>query len=224
MTVTAEVHLGSPSLPLVSVAKLLQPDGIRCPHVLGLQQGRQLFVVEIDTAENLSEEEFLLLDDIADATKLGSARGKEVYKLTVVLEESVAKAFDDTPDAALVDAVTITPEGWYEKKVFKDYPALQKFQTSCESNGISVEIASIMHDSSTFEESSPYGLTERQYEALTLAFSRGYYEQPRQTTAKELADELGISQPSFSDLLGRGERQLISTTLGPPARLEIVSM
>jgi predicted DNA binding protein len=223
MTVTAEVHLGSPSLPLVSIAKLLQPDGIQCPHVLGLQQGRQLFVVEIDTAKTLSEEKLLALDEVVEATKLGSAREKEVYKLTVVLEESVAKAFDDTPDAGLVDAVTITPEGWYEKKVFKDYPALQKFQNSCENNGILAEITSIMHDASTFEESSPYGLTERQHEALTLALSRGYYERPRQTTAEELADELGISQPSFSDLLGRGERQLISTTLGPPARLEIVS-
>jgi len=220
MTITAEVHLRSPLLPLVSVAELPQIDEIHCPHVLGLEQGVQRFVVEIDATEPLSEERFLALDEIIEATDIGSARGKEVYKLPVVLRESVAKAFEDTPDAGLVDAIRITPEGWYEQKVFKDYPAFNTFQTSCEENGISVEILSITQDSSTSEDSVPYGLTERQYEALSLALSRGYYEQPRQTTAQELADELGISQPSLSDLLNRAESQLISATLSPSPRLE----
>lgn len=223
MTITAEVHLRSPLLPLVSVAELEKTDEIQCPHVLGLEQGLQLFVVEIDSAETLSEEELLVLEEVIEATELGSARGKEVYKLTAALRESVAEAFEDTPDAGLVDAIRITPEGWYEKKVFKDYPAFKTFQTSCEENDISVEIASITHDSSTSDESAPYGLTKRQYEALSLAQSRGYYERPRQVTAKELADELGISQPSLSDLLGRAERQLISATLGPSTRLETLS-
>lgn len=223
MTITAEVHLRSPLLPLVSVAELPQIDEVQCPHVLELEQGVQQFVVEIDATESLSEERFLALDDIIEATDIGSARGKEVYKLTVVLRESVANAFEDTPDAGLVDAIRITPEGWYEQKVFKDYPAFKTFQTSCEEHGISVEILSITQDPSTSEKSVPYGLTERQYEALSLALSRGYYEQPRQTTAKELANELDISQPSLSDLLNRAESQLISTTLGPSPRLEILS-
>lgn len=223
MTITAEIHLRSPLLPLVDVAKLPQIDEVQCPHVLGLEQGVQRFVVESDATESLSEDQFLDLDEIIEATDIGTARGKEVYKLTVVLRESVANAFEDTPDAGLVDAIRITPEGWYEQKVFKDYPAFKMFQTSCEEHGISVEILSITQDPSTSEDSVPYGLTERQYEALSLALSRGYYEQPRQTTAKELADEMDISQPSLSDLLNRAESQLISATLGPSPRLEILA-
>jgi len=110
--------------------------------------------------------------------------------------------------------------GWYEQKVLRDYPAFNAFQTGCEEHGISVEIQSITQGPSTPEDSVPYGLTERQYEALSLALSRGYYEQPRQTTAQELADELGISQPSVLDLLNRAESRLISATLGPSPRLE----
>jgi predicted DNA binding protein len=200
-----------------------QTNEITCPHVLGLEEGVQLFVVEIDSGGSLSEEKLLALDEVIEATELGGARGKEVYKLTTVLRESVAKAFEDTPDAGLVDAIQITPSGWYEKKVFKDYPAFKTFQTSCEEHGVSVEIVSITQDSSTSQKSVPFGLTERQYEALTLAQSRGYYDRPRQTTAEELADELGITQPSLSDLLGRAESQLISATLGSPDRLEILS-
>jgi predicted DNA binding protein len=220
MTITAEVYLRLPLLPLASVAELPQIDEVHCPHVLGLEQGIQRFVVEINATESLSEEGFLTLNEIIEATDIGNARGTEVYKLTVVLRESVAKAFEDTPDAGLVDAIRITPEGWYEQKVFKDYPAFNTFQTSCEEHGISVEILSITQDSSTSEDSVPYGLTERQYEALSLALSRGYYEQPRQTTAQELADELDITQPSLSDLLNRAESQLISATLGSSPRLE----
>ncbi len=223
MTITAEVHLRSSLLPLVSVAELEQVDEIQCPHVLGLEQGLQLFVVEIDSTETLAEEDLLELDEVIEATELGSARGKEVFKLEAVLRESVAEAFEDTPDAGLVDAIQITPQGWYEQKVFKDYPAFNTFQTSCEEHGISVEIVSITHDSSPSEESAPYGLTERQYEALSLALSRGYYERPRQTTAEELADELGVSQPSLSDLIGRAERQLVTATLGTSPRLEMLS-
>ncbi|WP_435065343.1 helix-turn-helix domain-containing protein [Halobaculum sp. EA56] len=223
MTITAEVHLRSSLLPLVSVAELEQANEVQCPHVLGLDQGLQMFVVEIDSNQPLSEEDLLALDEVIEATELGNARGKEVFKLTAVLRESVAEAFEDTPDAGLVDAIRITTEGWYEQKVFKDYPAFKTFQTSCEEQDISVEILSITQDSSPSEESAPYGLTERQYEALSLALSRGYYEQPRQTTARELADELDISQPSLSDLLNRAERQLISATVGPQTRLEVLS-
>ncbi|QCS44587.1 helix-turn-helix domain-containing protein [Natrinema versiforme] len=223
MPITAEVHLRSPLLPLVSLANLEQANQVQCPHVIGLNQGHQQVVVEIDAAEPLSVETLLELDDVFEATDLGTVNGRHVFKVASVLKESVAEAFDNTPDAGLIGAIQITPEGWYEQKVFKDYPAFNTFRTSCEEHGISVEIGSISQDTSASEESAPYGLTERQYEALSLAMSRGYYEQPRQTSARELADELGISQPSLSDLLGRAERQLISATLGSPTRLEVLS-
>lgn len=129
-----------------------------------------------------------------------------IFNLIIELDEEIAIAFAPSPDRALVDSIRVTPDGWNEEKLFKDYTALSEFQTTWEENGISVEIRLITHDSMSFDDDSPYGLTERQQEALTLALSQGYYERPRQTTATELADELGISQPSMSDLLRRGER------------------
>jgi len=219
MTIRAELNLRSSSLPLVSVAESIR-DQITCVHGLWLQPGLQMFVIEIDDAETLSEEELSELDKLVEATNLGEASGKAVYKLTVQLDESVSEAFDASPDAALMDAITVTPDGWFEEKLFKDYTALTEFQTNCENNGISVEIISIAYDSDPSEDSAPYGLTDRQYEALELAFSRGYYERPRKTTAEELAEEMGISQPSMSDLLRRAEQQLLSATLQTPNRLE----
>ncbi|GAB3421306.1 hypothetical protein GCM10027435_24930 [Haloparvum alkalitolerans] len=161
-----------------------------------------------------------MLEEVVEVTKLDEASGKAVLKLTVRLDESIAEAFEASPDAVLMGAITVTPDGWLEEKLFEDYTALTDFQTACENNGISMEVVSVDYDVAPSTDSAPYGLTERQYQALVLALSRGYYERPRQTTAEALADELGISQPSMSGLLRRGEQQLLSATLHAPHRLE----
>lgn len=53
-------------------------------------------------------------------------------------------------------------------------------------------------------------LTERQREVLRTAFEAGYYEQPRETTGEEVADELGISSTTFSQHIRAAERNLLS--------------
>jgi predicted DNA binding protein len=180
-----------------------------------------LVTIQIDTDEEVSEEHLLTHDEVMDVTLLGRAEGKTIYRLTIKIREDVADAFDSSHEGALMDSIIVTPEGWYEEKLFKDYTALREFQTNCQDNGISLEILTLTYGSSSSDDDSPYGLTERQHEALTLALSHGYYERPRRITAEELAEELGISQPSMSDLLRRGERQLLSATLNPQARVAI---
>lgn len=53
-------------------------------------------------------------------------------------------------------------------------------------------------------------LTERQAEVLEAAYKNGYYESPRGKSGKEIADELDISQPTFSQHLRAAERQMLS--------------
>ncbi|WP_254768758.1 helix-turn-helix domain-containing protein [Salinilacihabitans rarus] len=54
-------------------------------------------------------------------------------------------------------------------------------------------------------------LTGRQRAALSLAVERGYYDLPRGTTTRELADELGVSRRTAEDHLRRAERKLITS-------------
>jgi predicted DNA binding protein len=56
-------------------------------------------------------------------------------------------------------------------------------------------------------------LTEAQREALVLAYERGYFSSPRETTLEEIADELGISQQAVGSRLRRGNRRLIEQVL-----------
>lgn len=66
----------------------------------------------------------------------------------------------------------LTPDGWYEKKVFEDYDRFNRLRTRFQEYGISTELISITQGSSSPDELPQYGLTDRQYEALTLAISR----------------------------------------------------
>ena len=57
------------------------------------------------------------------------------------------------------------------------------------------------------------GLTDSQREALLVAFETGYFEEPRDATLGELADELDISEPAASGLLRRGIKRLVISSL-----------
>lgn len=53
-------------------------------------------------------------------------------------------------------------------------------------------------------------LSTRQREVLRTAYEAGYFEEPRETTGKELADELDITSATFSQHLRAAERVLLS--------------
>jgi predicted DNA binding protein len=224
MAITTEFILSSPALPLVSITERLQPDEIECVHALCLQSDVRMFIVQIDPNDDVTEAELAAVDEIDETTVLGETSDKVVYKLTVDVDESISAAFDpDRFDGAPIEPTTITPQGWHEKKVFTDFEAFTEFRTSCEQYGISFDLLSMTPDPAGSDGSSRDGLTNRQREALTLAVSRGYYESPRQVTTEELADELGISQPSLSGLLRRGERQLLTASLDTQTQINTLS-
>jgi PAS domain S-box-containing protein len=61
-----------------------------------------------------------------------------------------------------------------------------------------------------FEAEYTNQLTERQREVLQTAYYAGFFEWPRETNAGELADILGIAQPTVSRHLRATERELLS--------------
>ena len=52
-------------------------------------------------------------------------------------------------------------------------------------------------------------LTDRQYEALETAHAMGYFEWPREHSGEEVADRLGITQPTVNKHLRLGEQKLV---------------
>ncbi|MFC7069585.1 bacterio-opsin activator domain-containing protein [Halobaculum lipolyticum] len=56
-------------------------------------------------------------------------------------------------------------------------------------------------------------LTDRQREVLRVAYLRGFYEWPRESTAQEVADALDVSQPTVSRHLRACQRKLLGLLL-----------
>ncbi|MEM1873013.1 MAG: helix-turn-helix domain-containing protein [Acidilobaceae archaeon] len=63
--------------------------------------------------------------------------------------------------------------------------------------------------SGSIREMMNYMLTPREQEVIYTAYSKGYYESPRETTLQELARELKISVSTLNEVLRSGERKII---------------
>lgn len=77
-------------------------------------------------------------------------------------------------------------------------------------DGIDVDILRIGGYTDAFDRR----LTDRQQEALSAAWTIGYYAVPREGDLETVADELGCATSTASDLLRRAEAQLVADTLG----------
>ncbi len=62
-----------------------------------------------------------------------------------------------------------------------------------------------------FREGLEDRLTDRQEAALRAAYFGGYYDWPRESTAEELADAMGISSPTLHNHLRKAQHELIRT-------------
>jgi hypothetical protein len=100
---------------------------------------------------------------------------------------------------------------WEMRVLYPDRDTLSKTNAFCESHGLSFEVKNVREMEG--EPSGRFGLTEEQYEALTVACERGYYAVPRETDLDELAAELDISHQALSERLRRGTEVLVEEAL-----------
>ena len=57
-------------------------------------------------------------------------------------------------------------------------------------------------------------VTERQLDVLREAYERGYFESPRESTGRDIAEELGVSQPTVNYHVRTSLRRLLSLLFG----------
>lgn len=60
-------------------------------------------------------------------------------------------------------------------------------------------------------------LTDRQEASLRAAYFGGYYDWPRESTAEEIADAMGVSSPTLHNHLRKGQHELLQTFFDAPA-------
>ena len=57
------------------------------------------------------------------------------------------------------------------------------------------------------------GLTDRQHQAVETAYRAGYFEWPRENTAQEVAESMGISSPTLHRHLRKAQNELLTEFL-----------
>lgn len=108
---------------------------------------------------------------------------------------------------------------WNLRLLFGDRDAITETNEYCVEKGIDLEVQNIK--SLSGHEEGRFGLSQEQRDALQVASDRGYYSVPRETSAEELAEELGISHQALSERLRRAHDALVTNTVvlghGPTA-------
>lgn len=120
------------------------------------------------------------------------------------------------PEASRFDIVflgaTSTNDGVHFRAQVPTRDALMEFREVCEIKDLSFRLDRIYQEDGG-ETTDQYEMTDRQQEALLLAYERGYYGANREVSLEDLADDLNISRQAFADRLRRGLEKLLANTI-----------
>lgn len=218
MGLVAEFDIECEALPLVAVAAA-DPSATL---VLRLQfnHGEQpLFVLSVTDGSPAIDAAIAEVPDAGEYTLLGEAGDTRRYQIhpALSLEEQLGDHLDDlsglealaTADA-VIERIEVTPTGWTQTGWFADREAFDQFRSFWQRN-----VGFRLHRLTREGESEPPGdgLTDRQREALRIAYELGYFDIPRRASLDDVAAELGISASSVSERLRRAQTQLIEETV-----------
>jgi len=170
-------------------------------------------------------EERLAAEPGVDAVhRLATTDGGRLYRVewrtarSVVIRELFALEF------TLLSGVC-TDDGWTFEFRFPSGDAAAAFRNELATTGIRYDLRKVTRQVDGVPDPT-YGLTTDQHEILTVAAERGYFEEPREATLSDVADELGISTSAASGRLRRAHGVLVRNTVldepasGRPTRLE----
>ncbi|MDB2284463.1 helix-turn-helix domain-containing protein [Halorubrum ezzemoulense] len=221
MGLVAEFQIDCEALPLTEVATTVS----RATLTLDIQFNhgdRPPFLVTIhDGSQPTIETAFTDASDVGAWTLVGEAGDTHRYQVFPALsfEEQLGDHLEDldglealaTADA-IIERIEVLPSGWRQTGWFANRDTFGEFSSFWQRNA-DFQLLRLTHD----DESEPPGdgLTDRQREALRIAYERGYFEIPRQASLEDIAAELEISASSVSERLRRAQTELIEETVAP---------
>jgi len=209
MATVAEFTLRSQEFPLGTVFAELPDITVQLERIIPDANGVVPYFWVRGSETDTIVEQFSAHPGVKDIQFVDSADGEHLMRCQWVSDhDNVLDALID-PEVVLLSAVG-TDDRWTFEIRGESREAIATFQNYCHEHEIPITLTEL-HALQPLE--AQHELTEKQREALILAFERGYFESPRETTLQEVADELDITQQSLSSRLRRGNRRLIEEAL-----------
>lgn len=194
MAIVVEILLTAQDLPLVDLAGSIPSNEISIENAVVLENQHYFLLVSIaEDSHDEFDDELDDQDEIIDSTAVGRTLDRWFYQLIVDDYPSLYNAHDPTQINGVLIEATVTDEGGIERVLFSDYDEVREFQRRCNTADIPFRLLNISSNPDNLDNLPRFGLTDRQYEALTVAFRQGYYASPRRASTEEIADELGVS-------------------------------
>lgn len=103
---------------------------------------------------------------------------------------------------------------WTFRVRFPSRAAFTALRSYCSTNDVELTLSRLYRDGET-AAGGTFGLTDRQWETLSIAHEMGYFEVPRATSQEELARRLDVSPSAVSQRIRRATNQLLGETLDP---------
>lgn len=212
MSITATVHIKHERLALVPTLRHLNGISIQVITQGNTDPGSTTFpfLIEYDDQaeleamldEDLTVESF----DLVDWTD-----GNGIYYIQHTPETKLISTAVTDVNGFLAHTET-KQGGWLVRLLLPDKEALTVIWEWARSNDVSFEIIEVYGNNETAGDTS-YGLTPEQRQALTVAYEKGYFGEPREISLSEVATEIDLSSTAMSGRLRRGMRNLIGATL-----------
>jgi len=225
-SVTADVTVADDAVPLVALCRAL-PTGttVTARTALLRDEDRLLYVVDVagasagavrDAAASLPAVVDVTAEstvgESAESAREGTGTGGCRCELLVETPtpESILVAcgcqFVETVSAGRSATVSVAAGG---------HEGVAELQRALEAEYEGVSVVSIRSDPDVAGTTPLDGLTDRQRQALRLAFYEGYFERPRRHNTTELAEKLGVSRATFTQHLRAAERKVFGDLVGP---------
>ena len=148
---------------------------------------------------------------VDDLVELDRIDGSRLYR--AIWTEEVDSLLEGLAQTEAVVLEAYGRENWVFRVRFQSHDQLAEFFNYLTYNDIDLHLDRVF--SLTEQDSGGYthGLTQEQREALVMAYERGYFATPSETTLQEMADELDISSQAFSKRIRGAELKMLDQFL-----------
>lgn len=211
MATIADLRVPADEFALARTLREAPDVGLQVERVAAHDDGSVLPLVWV-TTDAFDELEAAFEDDptVNDVSLLADLDGERLYRMEWIDRVDIVVHALVEEEGTILNAHAEEGE-WHLRIMFPDREALSRTYEFCKESELRVEVEAIYELDE--ERGGRFGLTEDQYETLSTALERGYYEVPREISLGDLAEELDVSHQSLSERIRRGHRNLLERTI-----------
>lgn len=214
MNAIAEITVSHPDMALVPTISSVSDIEIQViPHsATDPRTGMFFFLVEASDRDFSGFERALEQDHtVIDSELVSESEETRIYQFCHSDETKLLSPVVAEVGGLMLEAVSCR-NGWSMRLQFSDRESITEIWEYCEREEITFDLRQLYRQDE-WTIGGVTGLTEPQRVALLTAHEEGYFDEPRETSLEELAEELDISPTAVGGRIRRGTAKLIETTL-----------